>query len=112
VQVDRSSVGDRLEIAVALHVPYQALKSSIFTLALKDLLQCARTFCGCELSGRADAWTKGQRDKMLLRSILSARIQDDPNSSLSYIWGQSGSPRDINSNEFPWAAEFIREFFK
>lgn len=77
-----------------------------------ELVTCAEAFCACERAGVADDWTKGQRDKMLLRSILSARIKDDPNSSLGFIWGKPDLPMDIGSDEFKWIADFMREFFE
>lgn len=77
-----------------------------------DLIACARTFAACQLAGGEDGWRKGQRDKMLLRSILAATLEDDPNSSLNYIWGKTGLPMNIRCNEFRWVADFISEFFQ
>lgn len=77
-----------------------------------DLVRCAENFAACSLNGGQDPWTKGQRDKMLLRSVLSARIRRDPNCSLAYVWGKEGCPIDPSDESFAWIADFVGELFR
>jgi hypothetical protein len=108
---------DRASMAVVM-LPGDNEAGNLETLLLRairashpEIVQCCEAYCECTLSGQADDWPRGRRDKMLLRSILSARIKDDPNASLAYIWNKPDNPIGIGAEEFGWVAEFIGEFF-
>ena len=76
-----------------------------------ELLACTQEFVRCT-TGASDDWPKGQRDKMLLTSVVAASVKSNPGCSLSYLWNKDGCPIDISCDDFKWIADFLRDFFR
>lgn len=110
--------GSTKAAAAVVMVPGIKEPGNLETLFLKavknkrpELLKCAEAFSTCQLNGAADTWKKGERDKMLLRSVIAASIQDNPNSSLNYIWTKPDVPMNIDDAEFKFISDFMQKFF-
>lgn len=107
--------GDDFKVGIVM-LPGTDVVGNLESLLLRDvrtrhapLIACAEAFAACELNGQPDNWSRGHRDKMLLRSAIAARVENDPNCSLSFIWSKAQRPVQIDSNEFTWVADFMRD---
>ncbi len=107
--------GTGLPAVAVMLIPPDGDAGQLETLCLKafgetrpDIKECADEFAKC--SG-ADQWKRSKREKMMLRSMLAACCENDPNTSLTHAWSQ-GRPKmiDLQHSCFDGIAQFLREF--
>jgi hypothetical protein len=108
--------GEGLPAVAVMTIPLDDPAGQLETLCLKafgsthpKIARCAEEFAGC--SG-ADKWAaQNKREKMMLRSMIAACCENDPNTSLTHAWSE-GRPKmiDLRHSCFDAIAEFLRDF--
>ena len=70
--------------------------------------QCVDQYADC--TDNVKNWKSNMQAKMRLSSIVAAYCEDNPWSSLAYVWNKKGNPIPIDSNRFTALSEFLKAF--
>lgn len=69
---------------------------------------CIEEFVKC--SSLPLKWKPNQQAKMKIHSLVAARCEGDPSSSVAYLWGKKENPVPIESKRFDFIADFLGSF--
>jgi hypothetical protein len=116
---------DRLEVCsrdtksgmgvVVLTWPRSDTQGSLETMCLEAMRRCSPNIAECvdtfSVCTGVDKWRKSKRQKALVRFMISAQCEKDPNTSLVYVWS-GGRPEIIPVSDpaFDSVAEFLSDF--